>query len=161
MYLGHNMRPYMTYLPKNGMNCVQNWDVHPWKLKKCGVDSNIISNEEICGNNSSNDKIWWRPLPSDGTSLAIKLKINIRKLLRNLHALFWRPDEFLTRFWQKICEEDHPQTTHGILIISKQLKSVLEWERYELLLNCCWVEMSSESQHRAVLNKTKSLVEFF
>ena len=69
------------------MSCFQNWDI------QCGVDSNIISNEEGCGNNSSNDKIWWRPLPSDGTSLAIKQEINIRRLLRSLHAFFWHPDK--------------------------------------------------------------------
>ena len=111
------------------MSCFQNWDI------QCGVDSNIISNEEICGNNSSNNKIWWRPMPSDGTSLAIKQEINIRRLLRSLHALFWRPDEFLTRFWQKICEEDHPQTTHGILIISKQASQSYKGNE----LNCCWI----------------------
>ena len=77
-------------------------------IKKWGVDSNIISNEEICEDNSPNNKIWWRPLPSDGTSedmvavvLAIKQKNFIGRLLRSLHALFCHPDKFLTRFDKK------------------------------------------------------------
>ena len=59
-------------------------------LNKWEVDSNIISNEEVCGDNSSNNKIWWRPLRSDGTSedkvaviLAIKQNINNRVLIRS------------------------------------------------------------------------------
>ena len=50
------------------MSCHQNKNIHMWQLKKWEVNSNIISNEEICGDNSSNKKIWWRRLPGDGTS---------------------------------------------------------------------------------------------
>ena len=50
------------------MSRYQNKNIHMWQLKKWEVDSNIISNEEICGDNSSNKKIWWRRLPGDGIS---------------------------------------------------------------------------------------------
>ena len=58
----------------------------------------------------------------------------------------------------KTSEEDCPKITDGILIISKQLKSVLQTAND---MNCCWVEKSSESRHRTVLNKTKSFAGFF
>ena len=50
-------------------------------------------------------------MPGDGTSedmvaviLAVKQKINIRKLLRSVYALFWHSDQFLTRFDKKIAK---------------------------------------------------------
>ena len=49
-------------------------------------------------------------MPGDGTSedmvaviLAVKQKINIRKLL-SVYALFWHSDQFLTRFDKKIAK---------------------------------------------------------
>ena len=58
--------------------------IHLWQLEDGEVDSKIRGNEEIWRDNSKN-KIWWRPLPGDGTSedmdaviLARKQKINIR-----------------------------------------------------------------------------------
>ena len=130
---------------------------HPFMAVKKGrgrfeYHIKLNESEEICRDNSSNNKIWWCPLPGDGTSedmvavmLAIKQKINIKRLLRSAHALFRHSDKFLlvltkneqgmkacihsssiliSSFWQKMCEEDRLQITDGILNVSKQLKTV-------------------------------------
>ena len=128
------------------MNYVQNWNIHLWQLKKWEVDSNIKSNEEICGGNSSNNKIWWRRLPGDGTSedmvsviLARKQEIKIRISFRSFHS---SGNLIVPRsFWRKIHEEDRPKITDRILFISKQLKSVqekerLRWKVFRISISC-------------------------
>ena len=44
-------------LRKHGTSCFQDSNIRLWQLKKLEVDSSIISNEEICGETSSNNKI--------------------------------------------------------------------------------------------------------
>ena len=59
--------------------------------------------------------------------LTMKQKINIRRFLRSVHALFSLASIviiYLLVLTKKNAKEDRPQIIDGILIISKQLKSV-------------------------------------
>ena len=54
----------------------------------------------------------------------------------------------------KICEEpDRPKITDKILIISKQLKSVLEGERYELLLRWKFISISHGIKQNEIVGR--------
>ena len=73
----------------------------------------LNESEEICRDNSSNNKIWWCPLPGDGTSedmvavmLAIKQKINIKRFSyweARMHSSGILISSY--SFWQKMSKE--------------------------------------------------------
>ena len=84
-----------------------------------------------------------------------------------MHALFCHPDKFLIRFDKKICGEDRPQITDGILIISKQLESVplkrkiwymLFWKRNRRILLGSQVVSSSAITFFTYSNISPTLV---
>ena len=121
-------------------------------VKKVGTDSSIISNEDIYGDNSLNDKIsmtsltwrWYFSRYGRGDTRN-KAENNYQEITMELAHTFLASWWVSYSIWQKICGEHRPRMTDRMILLYLNSWS----QSYKGNdMNCCCVEKSSESRHR-------------